>query len=81
MAFGMRLDGLELSNFHKFESFSIDFDERVIVLVGENGPGKSSVFDAARAALDWLTYCILHSLQYQLGYGGGRPPARSSRVP
>lgn len=63
MSFGMRLDELELTNFHKFEHFSIDFDERMTVLVGENGSGKSSVLEAARIALDSFTYHILSRLQ------------------
>ena len=56
MAFMMRLDELELTNFHKFEHFSVDFDERMTVLVGENGSGKSSVLEAARIALDSFAY-------------------------
>ena len=63
MSFGMRLDELELTNFHKFERFSIDFDERMTVLVGENGSGKSSVLEAARIALDSFTYHILSRSQ------------------
>ena len=62
IAFVMRLDGLELTNFHKFEHFSIDFDERMTVLVGENGSGKSSVLDAARIALEAFTYHIVPGL-------------------
>lgn len=66
MAFMMRLDGLELTNFHKFERFSIDFDERMTVLVGENGSGKSSVLDAARIALDSFTYHFVLGLQRRI---------------
>lgn len=51
MAFEMRLDRLDLTNFRRFEHYSVDFDERMTVLVGENGSGKSSVVDAARIAL------------------------------
>lgn len=34
MAFEMRLTGLELRNFRKFERYSIDFDGGMTVLVG-----------------------------------------------
>ena len=63
MAFMMRLDELELTNFHKFEHFSVDFDRRMTVLVGENGSGKSSVLDAARIALDSFTFHAVLDLQ------------------
>lgn len=51
MAYSILLDRLELTNFHKFEQYAIDFDERLTVLVGDNGSGKSSVLEAARLAL------------------------------
>ncbi len=47
----LRLDELKLTNFRKFEYFSIDFNERITVLVGSNGAGKSAVLDAACVAL------------------------------
>ena len=89
MAFMMRLDGLELTNFHKFEHFSIDFDERMTVLVGENGSGKSSVLDAARIALDSFTYYIVLSFQRRIEptdarvsrYGMGGVTVRQEQYP
>lgn len=51
MAFEIRLDSLELENFHKFEHYTIGFDEHMTVLVGNNGSGKSSILDAACVAL------------------------------
>lgn len=62
MAFSFRLDRLALRNFRQFELFSIDFDERLTVLVGNNGSGKSSILDAASIALDYFR-CGLTSLQ------------------
>lgn len=47
----MKLSKLELENFHRFERFSITFDDQLTVLVGENGTGKSSLLAAARTAL------------------------------
>ena len=52
MELDLRLDRLELANFHKFEHCSIDLDERLTVLVGDNGSGKSSLLEAAAIALD-----------------------------
>ncbi len=51
MSLAFRLDKVELTNFHQFERYSVDFDERLTVLVGDNGAGKSSVLRAARVAL------------------------------
>lgn len=47
----MYLRSLRLKNYRKFESFSIDFDNRLTLLVGDNASGKSSVLDAAAVAL------------------------------
>ena len=47
----MILRSLTLSNFHRFERYSIDFDDRMTVLVGDNGSGKSSILRAASIAL------------------------------
>lgn len=65
MAFEMRLDSLELTNFHQFKRYAVDFDERLTVLVGDNGTGKSSVLAAAGASLGgFLLYfgCTVHRL-------------------
>lgn len=59
MSFGIRLDRLELTNYRRFEHFSIDFDARMTVLVGENGSGKSAVLDAACVALGSFVNPIL----------------------
>lgn len=37
---------LELGNFRNFDSLTIDFDERLTVIVGTNGTGKTAVLDA-----------------------------------
>lgn len=47
----MILRSLTLSNFHRFERYSIDFDDHLTVLVGDNGSGKSSILRAASIAL------------------------------
>lgn len=48
----MYLSQLEVQNFRQFESFSIEFNKGLNLLVGENNAGKSSVIDAIRIALD-----------------------------
>lgn len=55
MAFSFRLDNLELTNYRKFKHFTVDFDPRLTVLVGENGSGKSTVLAAACVALGAFT--------------------------
>lgn len=47
----MRLKKLTLSNYRKFTSYEVTFDDHVTVLVGGNGSGKSSLLDAASVAL------------------------------
>lgn len=51
MALELRLDRLELRNFHQFANYSVDFDEHMTVLVGNNGSGKSSILAAACVAM------------------------------
>jgi len=46
----MRLSRLTLSNFRSCVSTSVDFDESLTVLVGENASGKSAIIDALRLA-------------------------------
>lgn len=48
----MILRSLELRNFRGFREIRIDFDERLTVLVGTNGAGKSTVLDALAILLD-----------------------------
>lgn len=42
----MRLHRLELENFRGFQRLELEFDDRLTVLVGENGSGKSSILAA-----------------------------------
>jgi predicted ATP-binding protein involved in virulence len=51
----MRIDRLDLVNFKRFQSLSIELHPRLTLLVGDNGAGKTSVLDAlAIAAGIWL---------------------------
>jgi predicted ATP-binding protein involved in virulence len=47
----MKLKKLEITNFRCFDSISIDFDEKLTVLVAENGVGKTAILDAVALAL------------------------------
>lgn len=41
---------IEIHNFHGFASFSTEFHDRLTVIVGDNGAGKSSLLDALAIA-------------------------------
>lgn len=60
MAFHMQLHALELENFHQFKRYSVDFDQALTVLVGDNGAGKSSVLAAASIALNTFVRALTH---------------------
>lgn len=47
----MRIDRIALSRFRGFERFTLEFTDRVTLLIGLNGAGKTSVLRAVRAAL------------------------------
>jgi predicted ATP-binding protein involved in virulence len=47
----MRLRSLKLQNFRGFETFGLELDEAMTVLVGENAAGKSSILDAIAITL------------------------------
>lgn len=64
MAFDMQLVRLELTNYRKFKHYSIDFDGQMIVLVGENGSGETSILSAAGSALgEFVTKIASHGRQ------------------
>lgn len=50
----LQIKKLKITNFRKFESYSIEFDRQLTVLVGDNGTGKSTLIDAACIALGTL---------------------------
>lgn len=47
----MRLDAITLKNFRCFEDITINFDQKLTVMVAVNGAGKTTVLDAVRIAL------------------------------
>lgn len=46
-----RFEHLEIENFRNYERFSLDFHERLTVLTGVNGAGKTAVLDALKVIL------------------------------
>ncbi|TVQ21154.1 MAG: ATP-binding protein [Leptolyngbya sp. DLM2.Bin15] len=51
----MRLDRLEIRNFKKFSTYTLDLHPQFTLLVGDNGTGKTTLLDAlAIAAGVWL---------------------------
>jgi predicted ATP-binding protein involved in virulence len=46
----MKLKSLQITNFRCFESLSIDFDEKLTVLVAPNGLGKTAILEAIAIA-------------------------------
>lgn len=51
VGFGIKVTGLELDNFRSFAHFRIDFSENIIVLIAENGGGKTTILDALAESL------------------------------
>ena len=50
----MKIRSMHLENYRCFENFDIDFDDRLTVLVGANGAGKTATLDALGAFLRWV---------------------------
>lgn len=52
----MKLRRLEFTNFRLFQEFNIEFqDENLLVIIGENGSGKTSILDAIALCLTHFT--------------------------
>lgn len=67
-----RINRLGLSNFHQFERYSIDLDDRMTVLVGDNGSGKSSLLAALSVALGTFFKSFARAREYQLASDDAR---------
>lgn len=68
----MKLKNLKLENFRSFEYLEIDFDEKLTVLVGNNGAGKTSILDG----LALLLGAYLRRLPEVKGIGPSRSDIR-----
>ena len=54
----MQIDRLKLKNFRCYDTLEIDFDPKLTVIVGENGKGKTAIFDALAIALEPYLRCF-----------------------
>lgn len=50
----MKINNIQLYNYHGFKSVTIDFNPKVTCLAGINGAGKSSVLNAIALCLSWI---------------------------
>ena len=48
----MQVERLRLKNFRCYDELDIDFEPQLTVIVGENGKGKTAIFDALAIALE-----------------------------
>lgn len=54
----MQIEKLRLKNFRCYETLEIDFEPQLTVIVGENGKGKTAIFDALAIALEPYLRCF-----------------------
>lgn len=66
------LDHLELSNYRRFESLTVDFHPELTLLVAENGAGKTALLDAIVVAIRYF----VDALQGQGTHGFAREDIR-----
>jgi len=50
----LRLKSMRLSEFRKFNTLDISFDDRMTVIVGDNGSGKTSLAEAISKIFSWF---------------------------
>ncbi|RDL29728.1 hypothetical protein DA099_15720 [Photobacterium damselae] len=48
------INSLSLYNFRRFSELNIDFDEKLTVIIGDNGAGKTSFADALANVFSWF---------------------------
>lgn len=70
----MRIDSITLKNFRCFDKLSIDFDEKLTVIVAVNGAGKTTILDAVRIAL-WP-----YASSFDLANNGFNDPANTITI-
>ena len=60
MTFELRLKDIELQNFRLFDKVKIAFDEKLTVLISENGAGKTALLEGIAKALTVVTERLAH---------------------
>jgi predicted ATP-binding protein involved in virulence len=50
----LTIKSLNLYEFRRFRSLDIDFDDRLTVIIGKNGVGKTSIVDAIAKSFTWF---------------------------
>lgn len=50
----IHLKSLQISGFRRFQNIDIDFDEKITVIVGNNGAGKTTIADAISKLFSWF---------------------------
>ena len=51
MRFELKLVDIELTNFRLFDNVKVSFDDKLTVLIGENGAGKTALLEGVAKAL------------------------------
>ena len=54
----MQIEKLKLKNFRCYDALEIDFEPKLTVIVGENGKGKTAIFDALAIGLEPFLRCF-----------------------
>ena len=54
----MRLTSIDIENFRGYKKCHVDFNDRLTVIVGTNGSGKTSILEAARVAVGTFSYSM-----------------------
>lgn len=60
----MNLEKLKLHNFRCFEDLEVDFHDKLTVIVGANGAGKTTILEAAAIAVGTLLYSLDGVINY-----------------
>ena len=57
----IKLDSIKLKNYKGFNALDLNFDQKLTVIAGVNGAGKSSILDALAMMLSWVVSRIKHA--------------------
>ena len=54
----MNISKISLTNYRKFEKIDIEFDNKLSVLIGKNGTGKTSILEALSVAFGTIFFAL-----------------------